>query len=192
MYLFIYRGWKKRRDMTSDELVLKCLREYADCTEDDSIEHVNVRIERTKAGKPFFFGTDVQFSVSHTGAVWVCLMGRGALGVDIQRKAAADVKGIAKRFFGRNERELTVRQGEDAFLRIWTRKEACAKFAGSSLAEVLGSCDLVKDGMVVDSTVIDGSTICFQETAVEDDAVCVCASERKEKIWTRNLNQEHI
>ena len=43
------------------------------------------RVERTKRGKPFFPDQPgLQFSISHSGSVWACVMAEHPVGLDIQ------------------------------------------------------------------------------------------------------------
>jgi 4'-phosphopantetheinyl transferase len=92
-------------------------------------------------GKPLIdarFG--IYFNVSHCNDVAVVAVSRkGEVGVDIEcPREIADALAIARIHFSPSEREQlsNIRIGDlnNAFLRGWTRKEACLKATGSGLA----------------------------------------------------------
>jgi 4'-phosphopantetheinyl transferase len=92
-------------------------------------------------GKPLIdarFG--IYFNVSHCNDVALVAVSRkGEVGVDIEcPRAIADALEIARVHFSPSEREQlsNIRNGDlnNAFLRGWTRKEACLKATGSGLA----------------------------------------------------------
>lgn len=92
-----------------------------------------VQILRTEKGKPYFPDLPLEFSVSHTGPMWICIMGAGPCGIDIQEVRDCEYKKIAGKYFTRQEQSLVLKQGIAGFYRIWTRREAFAKYTGAGL-----------------------------------------------------------
>ncbi len=112
---------------------------------------------RNLHGKPSIVrpaGTGLEFNLSHTDGLIVCLVAAGCdVGVDVEdRTRGADCAGLAGRFFAATEAALV--QGlpaadqADAFYRLWTLKEAYVKARGVGLSIPLGgfAFDLRKDG----------------------------------------------
>lgn len=98
-------------------------------------------IERGSQGKPFAPALpDLHFNLSHAGAdVLLAFSGAGPLGVDVERmdrRVAIDA--IAARHFAPAEAAALARlapdRRRDAFLHLWTRKEAVLKAIGAGLA----------------------------------------------------------
>jgi 4'-phosphopantetheinyl transferase len=90
-------------------------------------------------GKPFVEDTDIQFNLSHSGALALIAVARGRqVGVDVERlRPLADLEDVAARVCTAREREalaaLAKPQRERAFLTLWTRKEALAKMVGEGV-----------------------------------------------------------
>ena len=98
------------------------------------------RIELGAHGKPFAPDLpDLHFNLSHAGPDLLLGFARSqALGVDLERRdRRASIDGIAGRFFAPSEAQalaaLAQVQQRDAFLRLWTHKEAVLKAIGSGL-----------------------------------------------------------
>jgi 4'-phosphopantetheinyl transferase len=134
--------WLVGPDVRADVVTL-----LARCAGADPAE---VRIARTGGGKPYLerpAGSDVRFSVSHSGELAVIAVARGrAVGVDVQ--AAREVpraQAIADRRFMPSEatrlRALPGRERRALFHRLWVRKEAYLKATGAGLAGSLASFD---------------------------------------------------
>jgi len=83
---------------------------------------------------------NIQFNLSHSGNLAIlAICKKHQLGIDIEHTdRKADWTGIAKRFFTENEQEIFFQLDkniqEDAFYKIWTRKEAHMKVTGKGLS----------------------------------------------------------
>lgn len=92
------------------------------------------RIERSELGKPYFADKESDlFSLSHSGEISAAVYGLCEVGLDIEvYKPSSHYKMIAKRCFTKEQLERFEKSGEayEEFLRIWTEKEACAKYLG--------------------------------------------------------------
>jgi len=91
-------------------------------------------------GKPYLPGSEVQFNVSHSGALGLIALARGRrIGVDVERiRNMDDSEAIARRFFAPAEvaeyLSLPADQRPAAFYSCWTRKEAFIKAVGDGLS----------------------------------------------------------
>ena len=91
------------------------------------------RLQVGKQGKPYIDGL-VPFSISHSVDTWAVLFSRSECGLDIQYSRRADASGIARRFFA-SEDAIYIADHEEEFFRLWARREALVKAAGTSAAE---------------------------------------------------------
>ncbi len=86
-------------------------------------------LRRTEKGKPYFPGAPFDFSLSHSGDLWMCLFTEtGLCGLDVQEVRPTDWERIAGRAF-RPEEHACVLTEED-FFRFWCRREAFGKLTG--------------------------------------------------------------
>lgn len=100
-----------------------------------------IRVTRTDTGKPVV-AEGVHFNLSHSGElILLALSDERAVGVDIERKRAVPkVTAMAARWFDDRERsdlDRILSQGaelSEAFLRVWSLKEARIKALGVGIA----------------------------------------------------------
>ncbi len=113
------------------------------------IEPRRVAFEYGPHGKPALAGGGgIEFNVSHSGdRAFIAVVRGRTVGGDIEvRRDVPDADAIARRFF--NEREAAwIRDSDgtaksDAFLRLWTRKEAYVKAVGGGLSIPLDGVDV--------------------------------------------------
>ncbi|OPC81642.1 4-phosphopantetheinyl transferase [Embleya scabrispora] len=96
----------------------------------------SLRFTRGRWGKPAVEGAGLHFSLSHSGGIALLALASRPVGVDVElARPDLDAERLARRFFGDEERELVARDGNGAFTRLWTRKEACVKAVGGRLTE---------------------------------------------------------
>jgi 4'-phosphopantetheinyl transferase len=104
----------------------------------------------TAHGKPYLAsaaeGAAIQFNLSHADDAVVFAFSRDAeVGVDVERiRPIAQADEIAARFFSARERSAFMQAAEksykdEAFLALWTRKEAYLKAIGTGLGAPLAS-----------------------------------------------------
>lgn len=140
MYLYVYEGFRvgPDRKKRTEELILKAIEQFAVET-GASYENMSREIYRTEKGKPYFNEIPVEISVSHTEDMWVCLINEGKypVGVDIQKIKGLNHERVAGRYFTDDEKSYMQANGDSAFFKIWTHKEAYAKFTGRGLTKEL-------------------------------------------------------
>jgi 4'-phosphopantetheinyl transferase len=109
-----------------------------------------VRLTCAPMGKPLLdgsHGSDLAFSVSHSKLLAVYAFARSAaVGVDVEHGEAGDCDAIVRQFFSAREwREysaLPACEKRGAFLRSWTRKEACLKATGAGMSRSLSDVEV--------------------------------------------------
>lgn len=151
MYLYIYEGFcgGSDRKRLTEELILKAIEQFAVET-GASYESMSREICRTEKGKPYFKEIPVEFSVSHTEDMWVCLMslGKNPVGVDIQKIKDINQERVAGRYFTADEKDYLQENDGSAFFKIWARKEAYAKFTGRGLTKDLKDISTINNSEV--------------------------------------------
>lgn len=113
-------------------------------------------IRKSEKGKPFALDGP-EFSISHSGPFWGCVVSEDPVGFDIQiMKEDADFAGISRRFFTEAEYNYLINEdnngsGLDAFYSIWVRKEAYIKLTGKGLSQGLSTFSVADENGVFDS-----------------------------------------
>lgn len=92
-------------------------------------------VRRTQRGKPYFVGSPLHFSISHTKKHVFCALSDRPIGIDAE-EADRDIRlALAEKILSPGELEQ-FRKSHDprqALLRFWVLKEAAAKCSGEGL-----------------------------------------------------------
>lgn len=93
-------------------------------------------------GKPYLKDYPFYFNLSHSGSYVVCAFSRQEVGVDIQQYKRTDIDRLAERFFSEEEKKAlkachNLKEREQMFYQLWTRKEAYGKLTGEGIAAVI-------------------------------------------------------
>ena len=144
MYLF-YTNEYKRESAHSRELLARSIGEltkldaYVSVTSeiaalDDNELHryISDNIEVNKNGKPRIAGVP-DYSISHSENTWAIIFSDTPCGLDIQYNREAKFEKITSKFYQKDEAESAARLGLNEFFRIWSRREALIKAAGSTV-----------------------------------------------------------
>ncbi len=94
---------------------------------------------RGEMGKPYFEDSPVRFNISHSKGYVAAATSLGEeLGVDIEATDLPRERAMkmAERYFGKEEISAVERDAS-SFAKIWSEKEAIAKFFGESLGNML-------------------------------------------------------
>lgn len=144
MYLF-YTNEYKRNSAHSRELLARSIRklagsgcnlevlpELATRTDGELLGYISDNIEFNKNGKPHIAGIP-DYSISHSENTWAIIFSDAPCGLDIQYNKKAKFEKIAVKLYQEDEQDSANRLGIDEFFRIWSRREALIKAAGSSV-----------------------------------------------------------
>ncbi|WBB73948.1 4'-phosphopantetheinyl transferase superfamily protein [Micromonospora sp. WMMD1128] len=95
-------------------------------------------LRRNPRGRPYLPGRSLHFSLAHAGDRALIAVAGREVGVDLDHpRPGLDPRRMAARFFTPAEAARVAAAGTAAYaayLRLWTRKEACVKAAGARLA----------------------------------------------------------
>ena len=144
MYL-LYTHEYKRNYALSRELLARSIRqlagsgcnldvppELATLTDGELLGYISDNIEFNKNGKPHIAGIS-DYSISHSENTWAIIFSDAPCGLDIQYNKKAKLEKIAVKLYQEDEQESVNKLGIDEFFRIWSRREALIKAAGSSV-----------------------------------------------------------
>lgn len=118
-------------------------------------------------GKPYLIGNAVYFNISHSHERAVCCISEYECGVDIEKIRPVSMK-LIDRVCSEEEKEaiLTAENREEAFARLWTKKEAYIKLKGSGILT-----DLKKIGEKIEQ-----ENIYLYSMKLQDYALCACSA----------------
>lgn len=111
-------------------------------------------VVRSPKGKPLITGvtnSEIHVSVSHCLDTFACIISNFNCGIDIQNSRNINYLKVAERFYDASEIEYVKKNGKEGFYKLWTRKEAYAKYMGTGIIEVLrGTNVLHRDDVAFD------------------------------------------
>ncbi|GBU28111.1 hypothetical protein R84B8_01669 [Treponema sp. R8-4-B8] len=126
---------ERRKLLSAEARRILSLCEGRPITEDD--------IAREASGRPFFQGSDADFSISHSGALTAVSLVRGKnlrTGCDVELvRPRARAREIAQEFFTTQERKYIDADSSPngtRFYQIWTLKECYLKLKGLSVFDM--------------------------------------------------------
>ena len=138
-------------------------------------------------GKPYLRSGAVQFNLSHSGGVALCALGDVPLGADVQAPGPLR-PALVRRCCAEEELSWLAGQPEEAFFRLWARKESLLKACGCGLA-----CDFRSVRCVPGSTVRHaGRTWRFLEERPGGLPACVCVPENVTHAFWREESVEKL
>ena len=129
--VYIYEGTTSGEEL-SHELAKDAVINYCSQKGIDFDDKVN-RWSEAERGKPYFADLPVHFNVSHSGMLWVCMVGDAPCGIDIQVGQEMNVRkydNIIRRYYPPNEQDFCEKYGTEGFFRIWAHREALGKYTG--------------------------------------------------------------
>lgn len=114
----------RRESMAAGLLLEYGLREYG-------LSGKNVTFLEHKDGKPYILEQpNLHYNLSHSGEYVALVMSDAPVGIDIEKLRQNQMR-LARRFFAEEECQLLLQNWSDeAFTRMWTRKESYIKACG--------------------------------------------------------------
>lgn len=169
----IYAFNKFNSQIKSRELLIEVIKSY--CTDNNiDLKEIKLVITGDEGQKPRLSGNlsdKIYFNVSHSGSYWICAVGDKEVGIDIQVTTPDSYEKICNRYFTDEEKLFVAENGKTGFFRIWTRKEAWAKYHGYSIFKVINAVNTVEKDRLKD--IIRGISI--KEIDLFKDSICTIA-----------------
>lgn len=129
----------------------------------------DLALDRGEWGKPHLLRyPHVHFNLSHSGTMVACAVASEPVGVDVEERHAYD-EGVARLCFTKEEQRWMMEQTnvDEAFVRLWVRKESYLKLLGTGLTDDVRAFD-VTPGLA------GHRNVQFVECKHGGHAVCVC------------------
>jgi len=131
-------------------------------------------LTKTPEGKPYYPDLPALcFSLTHSGAWWMCAFGSAPVGLDLQQHQRCSRERIAQRYFHPDENAFLQQAGYDAFFDIWAAKESFIKYTGQGMHRPLSSFSVVSGLALADET--EGARLRFLPF-LPDYSLCLCAA----------------
>ncbi|MGN0204059.1 MAG: 4'-phosphopantetheinyl transferase family protein [Coprococcus sp.] len=88
-----------------------------------------------EVGKPYLSNRpDIHFNLSHTAGLVACAVGSRPVGIDVE-KIRPFPRSVLRKLTEKERIYIqSAEQQDEAFMRVWTMKEACIKLTGEGLA----------------------------------------------------------
>lgn len=127
---------------------------------------------RDEKGKPRLSSEGTFISVSHSNSTFALLVAEENVGMDIQYGRSVSLEKIAGRYFTPEEKAYVEESGEEAFFRLWARKEAFAKYTGAGMEQIMSG-----------EGVLGRKDVIFHDMMPEEGLYCsvCCAAGGKEE-----------
>ena len=100
--------------------------------------HLPLPVAVNPDGKPYLLGSDLHFSLSHSGSFAACALSDHPVGLDLEKRGRMR-ESLLRRSFSPEEQTL-IRSSQDSdllFTRIWTGKESFVKATGQGILSPL-------------------------------------------------------
>ena len=123
---------RRRQGIGAELLLIHALRSVSEDLQ------LPISIAAEPEGKPYLLGTDLHFSLSHSGSFAACALSDHPVGLDLERRGRRR-DALLRRSFSPAEQNL-VRAVEDPdllFTRLWTGKESYVKATGQGILSPL-------------------------------------------------------
>lgn len=168
MKIYLYEGFTGRKK-ESRNLLLDALNDFSGkkFKEED--------ILTKDKGKPYVEDKKIEFSVSHSGQLWMAAIGESSIGADIQVFKKCNIEGISKKLYSEAEISFINLWGAYGFFKLWTRREALVKAQGKSVFEKMPSLVYNKNELK-DEIELAGKKYIIKDIEISDDISCSICS----------------
>lgn len=145
-----------------------------------------VEIVKEERGKPFFVNIPLEFSLTHSENLWMCMFSQRPCGLDLQVIKPCNYERIAARNFTDEEQHYVALWGLEGFFDVWVRKEAFCKLTGQGFfTEMPSTVDDQSD--LLNTVSWNGKTYFFEDIVIEDSLRCAVCTSVKTKVEIRSL-----
>lgn len=145
-----------------------------------------VQIVREEKGKPYFVDVPLEFSLTHSRQLWMCMFSQRPCGIDLQHVQNCEYEKISGRQYTDEEQHYVRLWGLSGFFDVWVRKEAFCKCTGQGFFTQMPSMVDRYSNLCGDIT-WDEKNYCFTDISIADDLKCVVCSGEKTDIEMRIL-----
>ena len=148
--------------------------------------HFN-EIKYTKYNKPYFEGSPIKFSISHSGEIVVCaLSNEHEIGIDIEEILDIEIADFKSQMTESEWNKIAFSNNKkDSFFDYWTQKESVIKAHGTGLSTPLKSFEIIDD-----TTIIAGETFFLHKIDIDEQYKCFISLNSNIKDFS--VKKQHI
>lgn len=143
-------------------------------------------ILKEEKGKPYFVDIPLEFSLSHSGELWMCMVSQQPCGLDLQHVKDCKFKEISKRLYTREEQHYVDLWGLEGFFDVWVRKEAFCKCTGQGIFSNMPGVVNGNSDFLMDVTWGDKKYF-FTEITIAPDIKCAVCTDDEVQVNMRLL-----
>ena len=134
-----------------------------------------LQMEFGKFGKPYFPGSNISFSVSHTEGAVLCSISDSEIGSDIEFADKVYTKITEKCF---TPREAKFSDSPKNFYTVWTLKEAYLKYTGTGIRQPMREIEFSLNKEHKCTVSGSKSNVLFETFYIGGYVISVCANEK--------------
>lgn len=183
-HIYLYEGSFEKGDK-GYPMIKDAARRYA-LESGLNFDFEQVQIVREERGKPYFADLPLEFSLTHSGQLWMCLFSQQPCGIDLQQVRSCEYEKIAGRQFAEEEQHYVKLWGLAGFIDLWVRKEAFCKCTGQGFFTEMPSM-VDADSNLCEEVIWKEKNYYFTEIPIAADLKCVVCGEEKMDIEMRIL-----
>ncbi len=171
--IYIYDGYFEK-GIKGNKLIKKSAKAYLnELGMDETLADED--IIRPDQGKPYFKTRPFEFSLSHSGALWMCMFSQSACGLDVQIIKECDYEKLADRFYTEKEKHYVDLWGISGFFDLWVRREAFAKCTGNGIFAPIP--ELVSENTeLIEKVEFNSEIFYFKDIFISDEIKCAICS----------------
>lgn len=147
---------------------------------------MDAEIVRSEKGKPYFVDIPLDFSLSHSELMWMCMFSQQPCGLDVQYVKDCKYEEIAGRVYTPEEQHYVELWGLEGFFEVWVRKEAFAKCLGQGILSDMPSV-VNKKGDLCYQVDWHDKEYCFTPVEISEDIKCAICTEDEVQVGFRSL-----
>lgn len=147
---------------------------------------LTAEILREEKGKPYFVDIPLEFSLSHSDALWMCMVSQQPCGLDLQHVKDCRFEEIARRLFTEEEQHYVALWGIEGFFDVWVRKEAFCKCTGQGIFSDMPSVVSANSDLLMEIFWQDREYF-FTEIEIAPDIKCAACTDDEVQVNMRAL-----
>lgn len=145
-------------------------------------------IRYTEFKKPYFPNESLQFNISHSGNIVVCVIADKEVGIDIEILKEMDIEDFKSQMTAMEWKKiLSSADLKSSFFSYWTQKEAVMKAQGMGLFLPLSSFEITSK-----ATKIGSDFYCLKEIALDKNYMCHLAVKNEVNITLNSIEQINV
>ncbi|WP_374172919.1 4'-phosphopantetheinyl transferase superfamily protein [Flavobacterium tructae] len=142
----------------------------------------------TEFKKPYLLDESLQFNISHSGNIVVCVISDREVGIDIEILKEMDIEDFKSQMTATEWRKMLLSTDlKTSFFSYWTQKESVMKALGMGLFLPLSSFEITSD-----ATKIGSDFYCLKEIKLDKNYMCHLAVKNETNIRLDSIEMINV